>query len=91
MTRLTLFAASAAAAAPPYKYTTPVPPGIAAPKEVPTRFGTLKFFDGVPDQASTLELGHRESPPARLTGWTDLPGLSRDSLYRDSGSISPEG
>jgi len=54
----TLLAAMAtvAVAAPPYKYTTPVPSGIAAPKEMPTRFGTLKFFDGVPDQASTQKI-----------------------------------
>jgi hypothetical protein len=63
MNRLTLFSAvllatmaTTAVAAPPYKYTTPVPPGIAAPKEMPTRVGTLKFFDGVPDQASAQKL-----------------------------------
>jgi hypothetical protein len=61
--------ATVAAAAPPYKYTTPVPPGIAAPKEMPTRFGTLKlkFFDGVPDQASARALvgSSRKSRPQR--------------------------
>jgi hypothetical protein len=31
----------------------PIPPGVAAPDTVDTRFGTLHFFDGVPDQAST--------------------------------------
>ena len=45
-----------AAAAAPFQYSTPVPPGIAAPKEMPTRFGTLKFFDGVPDPASTQKI-----------------------------------
>jgi hypothetical protein len=48
--------ATVAAAAPPHKYTTPVPPGIAAPNEMPTRLGTLKFFDGVPDRASTQKI-----------------------------------
>ena len=56
MRRLTFFSAmlvvSVAAVAAPFQFTTPVPPGIAAPKEMPTRFGTLKFFDGVPDPAS---------------------------------------
>ena len=41
---------------PEYKYSTPVPPGIASPDTVETRFGTLKFFDGVPDQASTEKI-----------------------------------
>ena len=58
--RLTFLAAalvaSLAATAAPYQYSTPVPPGIAAPKEMPTRFGTLKFFDGVPDPASTQKI-----------------------------------
>jgi hypothetical protein len=48
--------AAASAAAAPYQYTTPVPPGIAAPREMPSRIGTLKFFDGVPDQASTQKI-----------------------------------
>jgi len=45
-----------AATAAPYQYTTPVPPGIAMPDKLDTRLGTLKFFDGVPDQASTRKL-----------------------------------
>jgi hypothetical protein len=35
------------------KYSTPLPSGIAAPAQVETRFGTLNFDGGVPDQAST--------------------------------------
>ena len=35
-----------------YKMTTPVPPGIESPDKIKTRFGTLKFFDGFPDDAS---------------------------------------
>ncbi len=38
---------------PQFKYSTPLPPGVAAPGKVETRFGTLNFFDGVPDPAST--------------------------------------
>ena len=33
-----------------------MPPGIASPDKVETRLGTLKFFDGVPDKASTEKL-----------------------------------
>lgn len=40
-------------AAPGLKYSTPMPPGVASPDTVETRFGALRFFDGVPDQAST--------------------------------------
>ncbi|NGP07466.1 DUF1254 domain-containing protein [Rhodococcus sp. 14C212] len=36
--------------------TTPIPPGIAVPDEVPTRLGTLRFFDGFPDDATTRTL-----------------------------------
>jgi hypothetical protein len=35
---------------------TPVPPGIAAPDKVETRLGTLKFFDGFPDDATIEKL-----------------------------------
>jgi uncharacterized protein (TIGR03000 family) len=39
-----------------YKMTTPIPPGIAAPDKMETRFGTLHFFDGFPDKASSEKL-----------------------------------
>jgi hypothetical protein len=42
-----------APASPEFKFSTPTPPGVALPDSVETRFGTLHFFDGVPDQAST--------------------------------------
>lgn len=35
-----------------YKYTTPIPPGIETPDTVETRIGTLRFFDGFPDDAT---------------------------------------
>lgn len=60
MKRLTLVSATLVAAldaaAAPYEYSTPVPRGIAAPKELPTRFGTLKLFDRVPDPAGTQKI-----------------------------------
>jgi hypothetical protein len=63
----TMLAAASASAqqttgapAPPppitYKMTTPMPPGIACPDKVETRFGTLNFFDGFPDKASVEKL-----------------------------------
>ncbi len=39
-----------------YKMTTPMPPDIAAPNTIHTRFGTLHLFDGVPDQPSTKNI-----------------------------------
>jgi hypothetical protein len=38
---------------PVSKFTTPMPPGVVVPDSVDTRFGTLRFLGGVPDQAST--------------------------------------
>lgn len=45
-----------AALATDYKYSTPFPPGIASPDKVETRLGTLKFFDGFPDNATVEKL-----------------------------------
>jgi hypothetical protein len=53
-----LFAVCAvsAQAAPQFKNTTPIPPEIAAPHQMETRLGTLKFFDGFPDDANVEKL-----------------------------------
>lgn len=45
-----------APAAPQYKYSTPMPPGVAIADKVETRLGTLNFFGGFPDQASVDKL-----------------------------------
>jgi hypothetical protein len=47
---------SGTAQQPTYKYNTPMPPGVAAPDTLETRFGTLNFVDGMPDKASTEKL-----------------------------------
>lgn len=39
-----------------YKMTTPIPSGIESPSKVETRLGTLKFFDGFPDDESIQKL-----------------------------------
>src|SRR5271157_3336968 len=49
-------ALSGAPAEPQYKYSTPMPPGIASPNKVETRLGTLSFFDGFPDKPSAEKL-----------------------------------
>jgi hypothetical protein len=47
---------SGAPAAPQYKYSTPLSPGVAAPDKIETRLGTLKLFDGFPDEATAEKL-----------------------------------
>lgn len=39
-----------------FKMTTPIPEGIAIPDQVNSRLGTLKFFDGFPDDATVEKL-----------------------------------
>jgi hypothetical protein len=41
---------------PQMKMTTTIPPGIKSPDSVETRLGTLKFFDGFPDDATVDKL-----------------------------------
>ncbi len=45
-----------ASASPKFKYSTPASPGVGIANKVETRFGTLKFFGGLPDQATTEKL-----------------------------------
>jgi hypothetical protein len=41
---------------PQFRYSTPMPPGVATPDTMETRLGTLRFEGGVPDLASTEKL-----------------------------------
>ena len=41
---------------PEFKFSTPMPPGVASPDTVDTRFGALHFFGGFPDAASVDKL-----------------------------------
>ncbi len=41
---------------PRFKYSTPMPPGVASPDKVGSRLGTLNFFDGFPDNATAEKL-----------------------------------
>ena len=43
-------------AIPKMKMTTPIPPSITTPDSVDTRIGTLKFFDGFPDDATVQKV-----------------------------------
>ena len=42
--------------APTFKNSTEIPPGISMPDTVETRLGTLKFFDGFPDQPTVEKI-----------------------------------
>ena len=44
---------ASAETAPKMKMTTPIPDSITTPESVDTRLGTLKFFDGFPDDATS--------------------------------------
>jgi hypothetical protein len=63
--------------------TTPIPPGIEVPNEVGTRLGTLRFFDGFPDDATveTLfdNLDFQRAVQAYLLA---LPALSVAAVYK---------
>jgi hypothetical protein len=48
--------AAQAQATPKMKMTTNIPEGIAAPDKMQTRLGTLKFFDGFPDQETVRKV-----------------------------------
>jgi hypothetical protein len=56
-TALFVCAAAHAQTPPKMKMTTPIPESITTPESVETRLGTLKFFDGFPDEA-TIEKVH---------------------------------
>ena len=45
-----------AQAPPTMKMTTPIPPSITTPDSVDTRIGTLKFFDGFPDDSTVQKV-----------------------------------
>ena len=49
-------AAEPVPAAPTYKMTTPMPPGVAAPNVVDTRLGALRYTAGFPDEATLTKL-----------------------------------
>ena len=52
-----MFATTAPAQSPPKANTpTEIPPGIAIPDKMDTRLGTLRFFDGFPDDATVEKL-----------------------------------
>src|SRR5579862_1747392 len=79
----TLASAIAHAQAPPkMKMTTPIPPSIITPDTVDTRIGTLKFFDGFPDDSTVQKvydnLDFMRGVEAFLNA---MPGASVEALH----------
>ena len=70
-------------ASPKMNMTTPIPPSITTPDSVDTRIGTLKFFDGFPDDCHGRE-GHGQSRFfARVqTFLSGMPGTSLAGMRR---------
>jgi hypothetical protein len=67
--------------APTMKMTTPIPPSITTPDSVETPFGTLKFRDGFPDDATTQKvydnLDYLRGVEAFLNA---MPGASAEAI-----------
>jgi hypothetical protein len=77
--------------APKMKMTTDIPPEITTPDSVETRLGTLKFFDGFPDQATIDKvydnLDFQRGVQAFLTG---VPGASQVAIRNGIRSFGPD-
>jgi hypothetical protein len=83
--------AAQAQTAPKMKMTTSIPPEITTPDSVETRLGTLKFFDGFPDQATIDKvydnLDFQRGVQAFLTG---VPGASQVAIRNGIRSFGPD-
>jgi len=83
--------ATFAADAPKMKMTTNIPPEITTPDSVETRLGTLKFFDGFPDEATVQKvydnLDFQRGVQAFLTC---VPGASEAAIRAGIRSFGPD-
>ena len=70
-------------ASPKMNMTTPIPPSITTPDSVDTRIGTLKFFDGFPDD-STVEkvMDNLDFSRGLQTFLSGMPGTSLAGMRR---------
>ncbi len=79
-------------AEPQYKYSTPMPPGVAVPDQVETRLGTLRFDSGVPDQVTTDKLydnlDFQHAVQAYLLGLPPVNQLSNKSAILMMGPVN---
>ena len=86
-----MFTNAHAQTAPKMKMTTPIPPEITTPDTVETRLGTLRFFDGFPDDATVQKvydnLDFQRGVQAFLTG---VPGASQVAIRNGIRSFGPD-
>src|ERR1035441_5606929 len=86
-----MFTNAHAQTAPKMKMTTPIPPEITTPDSVETRLGTLKFFDGFPDQATIDKvydnLDFQRGVQAFLTAVPGASAAAMDLVKNDDGSV----
>jgi len=77
---------------PQYKYSTPIPPGIASPDKIESRLGTLNFFDGFPDQATAEKLwdnlDFQRSVQAFLLGMPAVSQVANRAAFRTLGPLN---
>jgi hypothetical protein len=77
---------------PQYEYSTPMPPGVAAPETVETRLGTLRFDSGMPDQATTDKLydnlDFQRAVQAYLLGLPPVNQLSNRTAILSMGPVN---
>ncbi len=84
----TWLTASAWAAEPPkMKMTTDIPEAITTPDSVETRLGTLKFFDGFPDDSTTQKVYENLDFMRGVAAFLNaMPGASAEALRTGWGS-----
>jgi hypothetical protein len=76
-----------AQSAPKMKMTTDIPEAITTPDSVETRLGTLKFFDGFPDDATTSKVYDNLDFMNSVKAFLDaVPGASAEALRTGWGS-----
>ena len=81
-------ATAAWAEAPKMKMTTEIPPEITAPDSVDTSIGTLKFFDGVPDEATVKSVyDYLDRSRAVQVFLNSIPAMSMYSLREGQAQI----
>jgi hypothetical protein len=80
------------AADPQLKYSTPNPPGVYSPDKVETRLGTLNFFDGFPDKATTEKLldnlDFQRAVQAYLLALPPVSQAANRNAIRDLGPVN---
>jgi hypothetical protein len=79
-------------AVPQFKFSTPLPPGVASPDKVETRLGTLNFFDGFPDKSTAEKLydnlDFQRAVQAYLLGIPAVNQVANRNAIRTLGSVN---